>query len=822
MRVLNRKNSNSPLPFKAGLTVSILALWKSLYSPLPLKGSTSKVSKSLVNLTLRLFTLIKNILSKNKDFQTLPNTLPFRGRGLSRAFTIIILFLSININFLKSQTLQRLNIDVVSNNATLKMPFLGGLNSPQYSPVDLNNDGRQDIFVFDRSGNVRLTFINIGTGYTYAPLYQTNFPDLNDWALLRDFNGDGIADIFAFNDGGASGIRVYKGKMVNNQIAFDRINFGTVGNVINYPLSNGSRTNLYVNSVDIPSIDDIDGDGDLDILAFEVGGGRVNYYKNTSKERNYGRDTLLFQLEDNCWGRFYDNGLQNSVKLGTKDACSSGLKSEGGVGIGLRHPGATLTSYDKDGDGDKDLLIGSISYENLSDLTNGGTSAQAWMNSQDNRFPSNSETVNLSTFPAAYIFDADNDGKKDLFVTPSSNNFVENYNVSWFYKNTGTAQVPSFTLQQKDFFVRDMIDLGAGANPCFVDVDADGLQDIIVGNYSYFKPFESRDARLFYFRNIGTLAQPKYLLIDNNWLNFKAISSIDFVNFSPTFGDLDGDGDLDLLVGEETGSLFFVENKGGANKPLSMGTPQAVWKDIQAGTSCKPQIVDLNRDGLPDIVTGTRVGDLRYFQNIGTRTQPNFNSTPTIRGLGKIDVTTLGVGIGFAAPCFVDFKGKYNVFVGSYDGKIFHYDGIDGNLTGSFNLVSDDYGKIRDGSRSTPTLKNINGDTKMELIIGNYRGGLTAYRSTFNSDGTTALQVVENQVFAHISPNPASDVIQLEIEGLKGGVNIKIMNTVGQIVKNFTGNTPPQYLDIKSLINGIYFIEIQAEGKRQVLKFVKN
>ncbi len=744
-------------------------------------------------------------------------------------FCLLNYFALFFFSFTNAQTLQRLNIDVIVNNATLKTPFTGGVNTPQFSPVDLNNDGKQDIFIFDRSGNVRLTFLNNGTSYTHTPQYQNNFPELNDWALLRDFNGDGIADIFTFNDGAVSGIRVFKGKMVNGQIAFDRINFGTNGNILNYPLSNGTRTNLYVNSVDIPAIDDIDGDGDLDILSFEVGGGRVNWYKNTSKERNYGLDTLLFQLEDNCWGRFFDNGFQPAVKLGTKEACATSLKNDGGVVVVVRHPGATLTTYDRDNDGDKDLLIGSVSYENISDLTNGGSATQAWMNAQDNRFPANTEGVNLPTFPAAYFLDADNDGKKDVVVTPSSNNFIENYNVSWFYKNTGTAQIPSFTLQQKDFLVRDMIDLGAGANPSFIDVDADGLTDMVVGNYSYFKPFESRDARLFLFKNMGTAAQPKFQLIDDNWLNFKALSNVDVVNFSPTFGDLDGDGDLDLLVGEDTGTLFYVENRGGANKPLSMATPQAFWKTIQAGTSCKPQIIDLNRDGLPDIVTGTRNGILRFYQNIGTRTQPNFNPEPTIAPLGKINVVDLNSGSGFAAPCFVDFNGKYQLLVGTENGKIQLYDNIEGNLNGAFRLLDADYGKIRDGFRTTPIVKNINSDAKLEMILGNNRGGLTAYRTTFNSDGTTALQSVENQDFVKLSPNPASDFIQLDFMDVQSEITVKILNTMGQIVKNFTWNTPPlrresygQYLDIKGLNNGFYFIEIKTEGKKQVLKFLKN
>ena len=744
-----------------------------------------------------------------------------KKQQMEKLYTIFCL--TILIVKIPAQTLSRLNIEFQNTSGiAYKMPLAGGLNCPQFSSVDMNNDGKQDIFVFDRIGNVRMTFLNNGNGFDYTPQYIAQFPELNDWALLRDYNGDGIADIFTFNNGAVSGVRIFKGKIVNNQIAFDRVNFTSNGNILNYPLSNGTRTNLYVNNVDIPDIDDIDGDGDLDILSFEVGGGHVYFYKNMSVERGFKKDTLIYELADDCWGRFLDNGFQASVKLGTKDVCANSLK--GDISLVIRHPGASLTTYDKDNDGDKDLLIGSVSFENISDLTNGGTAQQAWMTQQDNRFPFNTEGVNLPSFPATYILDVDNDGKKDVVVTPSSSNFIENYNVAWMYKNIGTNLIPSFQLQQKDLFVKDMIDFGAGANPAFVDVDADGLTDLIVGNLSYFLPFNGRDSRLFYYRNIGTNQTPKYKLIDDNWLNFKALSNIDILNFSPTFGDMDGDGDLDMLVGEDSGTLIYIENKGGVGRPLSMDTPQSNWKNIQAGSTSKPQIVDLNRDGLPDIVTGTRNGNLRYFQNIGTASQPNFNTTATNQNLGKIDVRDIGFATGFAAPCFVDFKGKYTLFVGTEGGKIFVYDSLENNLNGTFRLVNNDYGKIRDGARTTPIVRNINGDDKLEMLIGNYRGGLTGYKTTYNSDGTTPIQSVDNQLVIQIYPNPANDFLNIEI---KNSLDFKFMkitvfNAMGQVMKNLE-NAHPQYLmPIFELNAGIYFIEIKGDNERSVLKFVKN
>ena len=72
-------------------------------------------------------------------------------------------------------------------------------------------------------------------------------------------------------------------------------------------------------------------------------------------------------------------------------------------------------------------------------------------------------------------------------------------------------ETPQFELQQKDFLVDGMVDFGRGASPTFVDVNADGLLDLVVGNETYFVDGPNTlDARLHLFENIGTATQPNF------------------------------------------------------------------------------------------------------------------------------------------------------------------------------------------------------------------------------------------------------------------------------------------------------------------------
>ena len=335
----------------------------------------------------------------------------------------VLSFLICLTAFAQAQSFQPIFPEFTQNGKTLTEATVGGLSSPQFSEVDLNNDGIQDLYIFDKIGQVGLTYINGGTpnkvDYSYAPTYQSNFPNLVAWVLLRDYNGDGIADIFAYSSiPGIPGIEVHTGYYdENNRIAFHRFDFSDEAfNIIYYPGSSG-RNNLFVSSIDYPDINDIDGDGDLDIVTFNIVGGVVEFYQNQSVERGFGRDSLEYVLADNCWGKFFESGISKEVELSSNiDECALNFTTtEARNGI---HAGSTLLSIDLDNDGDKEIILGDISFTNLNLLTNGGTTEKAFMTAQDNDFPSNSTPVDIPLFPAVFTMDVNNDGIKDLIASP--------------------------------------------------------------------------------------------------------------------------------------------------------------------------------------------------------------------------------------------------------------------------------------------------------------------------------------------------------------------------------------------------------------------
>src|ERR1700757_5260098 len=83
-----------------------------------------------------------------------------------------------------------LSLPVERNGILLTNAWAGGLNAPEFSMNDLNGDGIPDLFIFDRSGDKVITFLNDGshtdTAFHYAPEYERLFPpNLTIWGVCR-------------------------------------------------------------------------------------------------------------------------------------------------------------------------------------------------------------------------------------------------------------------------------------------------------------------------------------------------------------------------------------------------------------------------------------------------------------------------------------------------------------------------------------------------------------------------------------------------------------------------------------------------------------
>ena len=92
--------------------------------------------------------------------------------------------------------------------------------------------------------------------------------------------------------------------------------------------------------------------------------------------------------------------------------------------------------------------------------------------------------------------------------------------------------------------------------PAVADIDADGDLDLVLGD---------NDGGLNYYRNVGSGAVPAYEAVDGGANPFDGLSVGAFSK--PVFGDVDGDGDLDLVVGDYYGALFYFRNDGSAASP---------------------------------------------------------------------------------------------------------------------------------------------------------------------------------------------------------------------------------------------------------------
>ena len=735
-------------------------------------------------------------------------------------FLSILLFISTLLTTSNAQTWEQYAwMSVHQGNHHLVLPVSGGLDNPQFSAADLNQDGKLDLVIFDRTGSKFLTFINHGApglvDYTYAPEFEKEFPlAIQEWAFLRDYNCDGIPDIFCASQQGLASVRVYRSSWNS-----------TTGHVeyVNAPIplcyNFGSFcTALYCARPDISIVDDIDSDGDLDILSMEVAGGFLTWYRNMRVEDQLPCDSLRFTNDLHCWGKAGQTLnlcwlLGQNCRAGHFDPTSSPNPSRG-------HSGNTLCAvWQMENDTLPDILNGSVSYDSMVRLINHGTLVNALIDSQDCSWPSYDHSVYEFHWPAAYYLDINNDNRKDVLVSPNAGG-TESFRNVWWYKDYAASGLHQYHYECDTAIVGEMIDVGTNASPTLIDVDADGHPDLLVGNEKYFDTTSS----IAYYRNAGADTMPDYRLVTRDWLQ---LSALNLYGIHPTFGDLDNDGDQDMIIGNQDGALHYFQNSGGAGNPFSFPSVPTInfYSSIDVGQYSAPQLVDVDGDNDLDLIIGNKSGKIYYYKNSGTPATPNFVLENNF--WGGVDCHDSLSVTGYNNPLLIkmDSTNLWTLFVGCDSGTLYQYDSLEIDLdSGIFHRITRNYGDFRVGNRSVPFVADINGDSLPEFFVGTGRGGIAVW----GAPGTTPAVpnfngISEPEKSFEIFPNPAGDAVQIVCRNQNcSGRIIGLFDLGGRLLKKFSmmPNENQLKIDVSVFSNGIYLLKMLDTRENAAAKLI--
>lgn len=634
---------------------------------------------------------------------------------LTTLFVFVALLAKAQFTYVLNQ-----QVPVIVDQDTLTMPWAGGLNAAQFNTMDLDFDEKEDLILFDRMANRVITFLNVDGKYVHAPEYEPFFPtDTEGFMLLRDYDCDGKKDLFTK---GLLGIHVFRNISEPDQPpAWEKLTFYTGFNGPRSPvlLTKGfsGKINLQLQSDDLPAIVDMDGDGDLDIMNVKfVGSSTIEYHQNFSMERYGTCDSLDFERITQYWG-----GVEECEcgEFAFGEPCATGGRQ--------KHAGGkSLLVLDVDNDGDMDVLFSEAECTRVFQLTNEGTNENPVITSAID-FPT-ATPVNILAFPSVYYEDVDFDGKKDLLASPNifAREFLQTNlrQSTWFYKNTGTSELPQFSFQQRDFLQKNMIDVGDNAVPAFFDADADGDLDMFIGTF-----VNGTRASLFYYENIGTRTEPVFEFFTDDVIG---LSFNNFTNIKPQFADVNGDAKADLVftASNQFGvgtNLYYVANTSSAGLNFTGQQIQSLNFPIPWNAE-NVLLTDINNDLLPDLLIGKLNGSIEYWQNTGTPTSPNFTLVESdYLGLGP---SILRQNLSMASAD-LNSDGKADLVLGDQLGRLTiindfknQTDASSGTTNILFNSLSETYINQNLGGRVWPAIANIFNTNRPAIVVGNALGGL--------------------------------------------------------------------------------------------------
>jgi len=498
--------------------------------------------------------------------------------------------------------------------------------------------------------------------------------------------------------------------------------------------------------------------------------------------------------------------------------------------------------YDIDNDGDKEIIIGTVGYQDTTDTIAGRLLI---FNNDGSTYTADPEGVVAEfinggywyyTYTTVGIGDVNGDGHSNI-VSAATDGRIYVWQPDSII---GTKILLLDTYETNGAII---------TTPLIADIDNNGRDDIIIG---------SDDMKLYAltFEGDSLITIPDFPVLLGHWLwstplfindylyvltndgLFYKISnkgeviwkrleeSLSFTASSPVAGDMDRDGTYEIIVSTGTGKIISVDEDGFIE-----------WQKTIKDTTffSTPAISDLDGDGFLDVIlaAGTRIYG---FDKNGAL----LNGFPFDTG----DSLTIQSSITLGD---IDNDEMLDILVGSLDKKIYGYN-YKGQKLAGFPLSC---GSV---TYATPCIVNLDDDTNLEIVAASDNSGIYVWElpSTYNEENVTwqfmrkdikhnavypdSLLPENKEVFQdliseksfYIYPNPiigSKGTIRYKLgEGIDK-VSLRIFNIAGDMLKEFQGEKNNGYNDneveLWNIAPGVYVCQVIVEKGSERIAYNK-
>ena len=435
--------------------------------------------------------------------------------------------------------------------------------------------------------------------------------------------------------------------------------------------------------------------------------------------------------------------------------------------------------------------------------------------------------------------DFDNDGDYD-FLTGEYSVFSAGYSYGYalgfqFQENNGSATNPNFssiTTNPYGLIPYSPTLPNQAVYQWFkiIDLDNDGDFDILSNVVQQDAASYALSTDFLYYENTGSATNPQFSTPETNPFGLNSSQSIQHT----ALGDIDGDGDLDLLgfsfdYQSYTANAIFIENIGTALAP-SFTTPQLNQFGMPSNVFSLITLEDIDTDGDLDIVFADEdynyyMTAMAYVENTGTATAPQMSPPPTPNPFG---LTFPQNWEGMAILNFKDLDGDgdNDLIAGTDDDMNLYFENVGMPQPATYECINYSCVDPGTGSGSYSTLSACQTNCTAPITYecdfpagcydpGNGSGFYTDLADC-NLDCSYSTSVNENGIKNFkIYPNPVNSTLNISSD--KKIKKIEIYDAIGRVI--YTESNPFSAINVEQLEAGIYSIAIIFDDNIIVMKF---